>query len=179
LAELRDARNAVVHYANVATVALGTARSSARRDDIQPTYDSAALIYGAENAAAGELLKVETLSTSLLQSVPDLKAQIETLRSEAREAGKSIEKSKKAVDELIDGLPRDPPIDGLSHSVRFVVAVNGNLSPNWSLVHFRGGGSLSASHTRTHTLSIAMGLPGEQARILNNLVIIQNLRPTQ
>jgi hypothetical protein len=90
---------------------------------------------------------------------------------------------KQDVNAVIDGLPRDPPIDGLSHSVRFVVAVSGSLSPNWTLVHFRGpaasGSLLSGSHTRTHTLSIAMGSPAEQVRALNNLVIIQNLRPIQ
>jgi hypothetical protein len=183
LAELKEARNAVLHYAKVATVALGTARDSAAKDLIQQTYDGAGLVYGAVIAAAGELNKVDRLASSLLKSEPHLKEEIESVQSEAKAAGKGIEKTKKDVDDIIGLLPRDPPIDSLSHSVRFVVAVSGSLSPNWALVNFKGpttsGSLLSGAHTRTHTLSIAMGSAEEQVRALNNLVIIQNLRPIQ
>jgi hypothetical protein len=183
LIDLKLARDPVLHFARAAAAALATARDAGAKDLIQETYDAAGLVYGAQIAAGPELRRVDDVASKLLKTEPDLKAEIEAIRKEAKDAGASIDKARDAVDRVIEGLPRDPPIDGLSHSVRFVVAVNGSLSPNWTLVHFRGptasGSLFSGSHSRTHTLSIAMGTPQEQARALNNLVIIQNLRPAQ
>jgi hypothetical protein len=174
-----------LHYADIAEVALSAARDSATKDQTQRTYDQASLIYGAEISAAGELKKVDSLASGLLKSAPQRRDEIEALQKEAKKAGESIGKAKESVDKVVGVLPRDPPIDSLSHSVKFVVAVSGNVSPNWALVHFRGPAPtntplFSAAHSRTHTLSIAMGSPSapeEQVRALNNLVIIQNLRP--
>ena len=60
-------------------------------------------------------------------------------------------------------LPHDPPINSLSHSVQFVVALTGSVNPNWLLVAFKGPGTtgplVSGSHTATHTLNIVMGSP--------------------
>jgi hypothetical protein len=183
LIELKVARDRVVHFAKAASVALETARDAGNKDLIQETYDAASVVYGAQIAVQPELKKAEAIAAKLLVSDPDLKTEIEAIRKEARDASTGIDSAKGAVDRIVDGLPRDPPIDGISHSVRFVVTVNGSLSPNWVLARFRGptaGGSLlSGSHSRTHTLSIAFGTPQEQERALNNLVIIQNLRPAQ
>jgi hypothetical protein len=181
LADLKAAKGVVVHYAKVSDEALARARQSGARDKIQATYDDAGLIQRSVVLAGPKRDEVKKLVKELLKSEPDLAVKINELNTEATEAGARLDEAKKEVDQIIKDLPRDPPIDSLSHSVKFVVAVSGSLSPNWVLVHFRGptasGNLLSGSHTRTHTLSIAMGSPEEQARALNNLVILQNLRP--
>jgi hypothetical protein len=57
----------------------------------------------------------------------------------------------------------DPPLDSISHQVQFIVALSGSLSPNWTLVKFRGPTQsatlASASRIRTHTLGIVMASP--------------------
>jgi hypothetical protein len=73
----------------------------------------------------------------------------------------------------------DPPIDSLGHSVQFVVAYGGSISPSWTLIQWRGpsltGPLISASGTRTHILQLALASPGptaksgnEQNRIIQN-----------
>jgi len=183
LAELKQAKANVVHYQKVADTALARARDSGGRDKIQATYDEAGLVLGAAIAATPERKKADTLALELGKTEPTLKDKIVALHAEATEAGGKIDAAKTEVEAIIKDLPRDPPIDSLSHSVKFVVAVSGSVSPNWVLVHFRGPSTssnlLSGAHTRTHTLSISMGSPEEQARVLNNLVILQSLRPVQ
>ena len=62
-----------------------------------------------------------------------------------------------------DTLPAqiDPPIDAVSHSLQFVVAYGVNISPSWLLLQWKGPGQsgnlFSATNTRTHSLSIAIG----------------------
>ena len=57
----------------------------------------------------------------------------------------------------------DPPIDSISHQVQFIVGLTGSVSPNFTLVRFRGpaqsGALASASRARTHTLAIIMASP--------------------
>jgi hypothetical protein len=183
LAELKQAKSAVAHYAKYAEDKLVRAREDGAKGKIQATYDDAGYIYGAEIKARPERQKVKTLAQGLLKSEPNLKNEIQDLQVEAAELGGKIDTAKSEVDAIIKELPHDPPIDSLSHSVKFVVAVSGNLSPNWILVNFRGpassGSLLSGSRTTTHTLNIVMGSPDEQNRQLTNLVILQNLRPSQ
>lgn len=57
----------------------------------------------------------------------------------------------------------DPPIDSISHQVQFIVGLTGSVSPNFTLVRFRGPAQssplASASRARTHTLAIIMASP--------------------
>jgi hypothetical protein len=57
----------------------------------------------------------------------------------------------------------DPPLDSISHQAQFIVGLAGSVSPNFTLVRFRGPstqGSLAAmSRVRTHTLAIVMASP--------------------
>jgi hypothetical protein len=57
----------------------------------------------------------------------------------------------------------DPPLDSISHQIQFIVALSGSVSPNWTLVKFRGptqsGTFASASRIRTHTLAVVMASP--------------------
>jgi hypothetical protein len=67
----------------------------------------------------------------------------------------------------------DAPIESISHQVEFLVVLTGSLSPSWTLVRFKGpatnGSLVSASKTRTHTLSIVIGDPGSpQAQNVRN-----------
>ena len=183
LAELKQAKSTVEHYAKYAEDKLARARDDGAKGKVQATYDDAGYIYGAEIKARPERQKVKTLATDLLKTEPNLKNEIQSLQIEAAELGGKIDTAKNEVDAIIKDLPHDPPINSLSHSVRFVVAASGNISPNWTLVNFRGpassGSLLSGSRTTTHTLNIVMGSPDEQNRQLTNLVILQNLRPSQ
>ena len=44
----------------------------------------------------------------------------------------------------------------LSHQLEFIVAVDGNVSPSWSLRHAKPKGALNGSIKDTHTLTIAL-----------------------
>jgi hypothetical protein len=180
LADLKLARTSIVRYAKVAVEAYDKAYQSGIRDKVQETYDEAGLVYGAWKSANPERRKADREARQLARDFSTLQQKITEVHTEAKEAGKEIDSAKEGVDAVIKRLPLDPPIDSLSHSVKFVVAMTGSLSPNWVLVNFRGptasGSLLSGSHTRTHTLSIAMGSPDEQVRVLQNLVILQSSR---
>ncbi len=80
----------------------------------------------------------------------------------------------KIEDDLTHFKP-NPPIDGLLHSVQFVLAYNASITPNWSLLLWKGPGltlpGASLSGTRTHILNIALGSPTEQARLIQNITI--------
>lgn len=69
----------------------------------------------------------------------------------------------------------NPPIDGLLHSVQFILVYNASVTPNWSLLLWKGPGltvpGASLSGTRTHILNIALGSPAEQNRLIQNITI--------
>jgi hypothetical protein len=173
----------VEYYAKEATTALNRARQNALRDDTQATYNDAALVYGSRIDAQPFFQEARAVAERLQISHPKLKDQIDALMKRANAAVTSMATAINEIDTtVLPALPRDPPIDGISHSVKFVIAMSASVSPNWVLVNFRGptaGGTFaSGTYSRTHTLSISMGSPGEQARQLNNLVIIQSLGRT-
>jgi hypothetical protein len=71
----------------------------------------------------------------------------------------------------------DPPIDSITHSLQFIVTVGGSISPNWTLVHWKGptttGNLASLTGIRTHAINIALGSPtggglNEVNRVLGN-----------
>jgi hypothetical protein len=172
-------------YAREAASALENAVRNSKRDDIQATYDEAARVYGAADKAAEQAVigkKEHDLRVQDDNCKPQ-KAVLDQLLADIQKIADGAKNAKDAVDKVLDGLPHDPPIDALSHSVNFVVALSGNVTPTWSLVRFKGltGTFASGSHSNTHTLSIAMGspaaLPGEQNRQLNNLILLQALSP--
>ena len=60
------------------------------------------------------------------------------------------------------------------HSVEFVVAYGGSVSPTWTLLLWKGPGSLpglSAQGVRTNSLNIALGPAAEQTRLITNQLI--------
>jgi hypothetical protein len=72
----------------------------------------------------------------------------------------------------------DPPIASIGHSIQFVLAYGGGVSPSWSLIALKGPGLtpplISGSFNRTHLLQLALGPTGggtttpEQERIISN-----------
>jgi hypothetical protein len=84
--------------------------------------------------------------------------------------------AKNAAAAKVLGSP-NPPIDSISHSLNFVVTFGASVSPNWTLLNWKGptnAGNLGTyAGIRTHTLAIALGSPSastntEAARVLNN-----------
>jgi hypothetical protein len=77
--------------------------------------------------------------------------------------------------------PPDPPIDSIGHSVQFVLAYGGGITPSWTLIAWKGPGltgpTASGNVNRTHLLQLALGSPnaegtsGEQSRVLTNQTI--------
>jgi hypothetical protein len=76
----------------------------------------------------------------------------------------------------------DPPIDSVLHSLTFVISYGANVSPNWTLLQWKGpsqnGNLLSATGARTHTLNIALGprvgapaVSQDALRLINNQTI--------
>ena len=82
------------------------------------------------------------------------------------------------------GLPKtpDPPVDSIGHLIQFVVGYGAGISPNWTLIAWKGpgvnGSLISGSVNRTHILQLALGSPQggassqEQTRILNNQLLL-------
>ncbi len=81
----------------------------------------------------------------------------------------------KQLDALFSFQP-DPPMDGLLHSVQFVVTHGANVSPNWSFLVWKGPSvttpGASATGQRTHILNIAIGSPREGDRLIQNQTVL-------
>ena len=91
-------------------------------------------------------------------------------------AGDAETKERKA-NRIADGIVSfkpNPPIDGLLHSVEFIVTYGGSVSPTWTLLLWKGPGTLpgvSAQAVRTNSLNIALGPTSEQTRLITNQLI--------
>jgi hypothetical protein len=172
-----------VKYADAAMQAAGDVARDAGRMDVQKAYDDAMIAYRQADAAVSKVGEARAIALDMETQTDKVKAAL--TRGDAAE--KIANAARTAVAGTIEWLPHDAPIDSLTHSVNFVIAVSGNATPNWTLVNFKGPGAngnlISGTYTVTHTLAIAMGAPGgqiasgEQLRQLNNLVIQQLRAP--
>jgi hypothetical protein len=186
LLALRTAVKHAEYYATIADDSLSDARKNANRDDTQATYDDAAKVYGAIKAV-DQQYQIANAEAKKFENDSTLKTEVTALMTNLGKSVTTAKAAKTTVDTLIDGLPHDPPIDSISQSAQFIVAINGNATPSWTLVNFKGPGAngnlLAGSQTVTHTLNIVMGSPAalvtEQNRQLNNLVILQTLTQQQ
>ncbi len=97
LAALKQARDRVLHYGQIAKVELSRARDSAKRELTQETYDAAGKVYGTQIAAGEELKKVDDEAAKLLTSgLPaSVNEQVKAIQKEAKDEGAAIEKDKK------------------------------------------------------------------------------------
>lgn len=149
------------------------AKRLALQNNVQGAYDAASLANGAALTAQEQLDKalelVWKVKIAVRKGEVDLSTEEQKLLTSISDAAKDVTteatgavKSAKAAWEL---LPRDPPIDSISHQAQFVVALSGNVTPHWTLVRFRGPGAnsnlLSGSRTTTNTLNIVLGQPGD------------------
>jgi len=199
LRELAFARDNAQTFAADAEKYAVAAKRHAKTLNIAATYEDATNVNGNVKAtneqvkiAKEKALLAEEAVLALRKDDPrkeEASKRIDVLRRSAIQAGDKATAAKQEVDALLERLPHDPPIDSLSHSVQFIVALSGNVAPNWTLVNFKGpattGTLASGSYTITHTLNIVMGSPAvaalppsasqEQIRQLQNLTIIQNL----
>lgn len=85
------------------------------------------------------------------------------------------QKNAKTIEDGITGFKPNPPIDGLLHSVQFIVGYGGGITPSWSLLLWKGPGltvpGASLSGVRTNILNIALGPTAEQNRLIQNQTI--------
>ena len=91
----------------------------------------------------------------------------------ADDARTKEQKAKRIADGVVSFKP-NPPIDGLLHSVEFIVTYGGNVSPTWTLLLWKGPGTLpglSAQGVRTNSLNVALGPTSEQTRLITNQLI--------
>jgi hypothetical protein len=188
---VQDARDAAIHYATMAQDYADKAENHSKQRNVQATYDDASTVVEAVKQTNVAVKKATKAADKADKTCPDDPA-VDKLLKRATKAGDDAAAAKKVVDALLEALPHDPPVDSLSHSVQFIVALSANATPNWTLVRFKGPGATpplaSATGSTTHTLTIAMGSPAvagappsasaEQIRQLNNQLIINNLGPT-
>jgi len=122
------------------------------------------------------LKKIENMISSLNNDINQISGFFSS--KEIQDALDTLEKAKDELTKVKAGL--DPPIDSISHQVQFILSFNGNASPGWTLVRFRGpgpsNGLVSGSQSNTHTLTIVMGSSAENVSgRLNALQIGTNI----
>lgn len=110
-----------------------------------------------------------------------------TAEREARNAKKFADNAKTqqtnaaTIANNLTGFKPNPPIDGFLHSIQFIVTYGGSVTPNWSLLLWKGPGltipGASLSGVRTNILSIAFGPTTEQNRLILNQTIANSFHP--
>lgn len=166
------ALSAADKLAQAARVHAARANTFALQKDIQGTYDAASKANGAAKTGLEQADKAQAWlwranmairagHTATDEEKEFIKKLTDGIKGTIDEANGAV-KTAKAAWEL---LPRDPPIDSISHQAQFIVALNGNITPTWTLKNFKGPGAtgtfLSGSHTATNTLNIVLGQPGD------------------
>jgi hypothetical protein len=107
-------------------------------------------------------------------TIDDAKAQADESKKFENDAKKQQDAAVKIANSIVAFMP-NPPIDGLLHSVQFVVTYGAGITPNWSLLMWKGPGvtvpGASVSGVRTNILNIALGPTSEQNRLIQNQVV--------
>jgi hypothetical protein len=151
-----------------------TARQFALKARFQATYDAVGKTYGYAEAAAALIDKATDLAWKATAANRDAtsaagklsEADVLLLRevaADAKAATDLLTKAKQTATNAWELLPRDTPIDSITHTSKFVVTLGANVTPNWSLVQFKGPGLNSpfaiATRGRTNTLDVVLGAP--------------------
>jgi hypothetical protein len=155
------------------------------KNDMQLVFDQVESVLTASKQATGWSQKVASLSKQLTNEdtknlTPLQQATLAQDLKDGPKASQTAATAKTAADAIWKSIPQDSPIDSIGHQVQFIVAATANVTPSWTLVHFKGpstSGTFGAlTQTRTHTLNIALGAPSgavnaspEQLRQLDNL----------
>ncbi len=186
--KVKDLIDALVKNANACSTFqnnLDTAKAAAQNLTLilsNPNLDPASRLSGANNTAyqALEKLMLEKLMPGVVPAVaakpeqtvngvavPAVKAAPPNVATSDFVAGSvkcatQIQPQANDAAALPAVLPDqvNPPIDSLSHSLTFTINYGANVTPNWSLLQWKGPGGngnfLSASGVRTHGLIIAL-----------------------
>ena len=128
--------------------------------------------------------KVQSTANEVNSHAPTdrVKRQLVTDAEASAADAKAYEEHAKTLKDLANKIATNlvafkpnPPVDGLGHSVQFIVTYGGSVTPNWSLLMWKGPGltlpGASLSGVRTNILNIAVGpsgAPTEQNRLLLN-----------
>lgn len=178
---VQRAKNDAARYAND----VKSATPTVIRNDMQMVFNEVENALTAAKQATTFAQRVKTLNGQLTADdknhlTPGQKATLDQDVSDGEKAGQQAQTAVTAANAIWKGIPQDSPIDSIGHQVQFIVVATGNVTPSWTLVHFKGPGLsgtfASLMQTRTHTLNIALGAPSgavnasqEQLRTLNNL----------
>jgi hypothetical protein len=184
--------------AGLARDAAMRARELALRSKFQATYDAVDIAYGYVEAASKQLDIATNLAWQAASADRDAKEDEKLNEADAKllgkfpasvkDAGEQITKAKDRATAAWELLPRDAPIDSITHTAKFVVTLGGSVTPNWTLTMFKGPGLAApfagASRIRTNQLDVVLGMPAvaggrelsvEQNRQLFNIQL-ENLR---
>lgn len=168
------------------------ARQFALKNQFQATYNAVDKTYGFVEAATTQLDNASDFAWQATTANRDAKPEeklskedadvLPKITPDAKTASDLLAKAKASATASWELLPRDPPLDSIAHTAIFVVTAAANVTPNWTLVHFRGPGLNSplaaASRIRTNQLDVVLGAPAtpggkalsdEQNRQLFNL----------
>jgi hypothetical protein len=182
IAELNDRLVSIDWYAKGASkyaLSAKTLASKLRSDDltkppqqfyveIQSVVDNAARTQDAIDKANNEIKAANTIQEDLNKYKDDARVPpaLKKAADDIENAKKTISAAGKDAKTALGALPPNGPIDAIAHQVSFVVTLSGNVTPNWTLVRFRGPGTAnngfaSASRAFTHSLNISMGSPAD------------------
>jgi hypothetical protein len=126
-----------------------------------------------------EIKGIKAKADAAAEEFPETQVQLaEQDQSEAdtnKQNAKKDEVTASKIEKMLTAFKPNPPIDGLLHSLQFIVMYGGSVTPNWSLLLWKGPGltvpGALLSGTRTHVLNIALGSPGEQNRLIQNITV--------
>ncbi|MBK5655839.1 MULTISPECIES: hypothetical protein [Bradyrhizobium] len=108
---------------------------------------------------------------------------------DSADSAKTNQANSKTLADYTQGLAQqaptqpDAPVDSISTTIQFEVAMGAGVTPSWSLIYFKGPGInspfVAATLNRTHILQVALGAPSastnsglEQSRVLQNGVFL-------
>jgi hypothetical protein len=137
-------------------------------------------------AAANEVAQGAATIVDAQPPPPSVSQQlVDNAKTAASDAARFETDAKKQQDNAtaiatkLAGFQPNPPIDALGHSIQFIVTYGGSISPNWSLLMWKGPGltipGASLSGVRTNILNIALGPTTEQNRLLLNQTLTNTL----
>jgi hypothetical protein len=149
------------------------ARALALRSKFQATYDAVDTAYGYVQATSKLLENATNLAWQATVADRDAKKEdklqgddsdlLKKIPTSAKDASDQVAKAKATATAAWELLPRDAPIDSITHTAKFVVTLGGSVTPNWTLVKFKGPGLAApfagASRTRTNQLDVVLGMP--------------------
>jgi hypothetical protein len=142
------------------------------RDDVEHAREARRELDDIERAA--EDAASRDPASGLPAGLPDRAGDVAAAATRfARDAKIKAQKAKQIADG-IESFKPNPPIDGLLHSVEFIVTYGGSVSPLWTFLVWKGPGTLpgfSAQAVRTNSLNIALGPTAEQSRLITNQLI--------